>query len=58
MKNLKALGRIVLGILRELSDQGAYRRHLSAHGRKHSPEEWRHFSEHRFHDRYSRPKCC
>jgi hypothetical protein len=46
------------GLLRELSDETAYRRHLAAHGREHSPEEWRRFSDRRFHAKYLRPKCC
>lgn len=49
---------IVLGLLRELSDQNAYARHLAAHGRVHSPEEWRRFSDHLMHAKYIRPKCC
>jgi hypothetical protein len=58
MKRLKALGRIVIGILRELSDESAYRRHLAMHGRTHSGAEWRHFLEHRLQAKYTRPKCC
>jgi hypothetical protein len=58
MNSLKALGKILLGILRELSDEGPYQRHLKSHGREHSPHEWRHFCEHRLRIKYSRPKCC
>ncbi len=39
---------ILRGILDELSDQNAYRRHLAAHGAKHSAEEWRKFSDERY----------
>ena len=55
---MKHLWRIVLGILRELSDENAYQRHLSAHGRTHSKEEWHRFSEWRLKAKYERAKCC
>jgi len=51
-------GRLVLGLLRELADENAYQRHLEAHGRPHSPQEWRLFSEERLQARFTRPKCC
>jgi hypothetical protein len=47
-----------MGLLRELSDENAYRRHLKAHGRAHSGEEWRKFSEQRLRAKYLKPKCC
>lgn len=50
--------RLLLGLLRELSDESAYRRHLAAHGRVHSRGEWRKFSDQRLMARYIRPKCC
>jgi hypothetical protein len=50
--------RTVLSILREISDENAYRRHLVSHGRKHSAEEWRRFSDQRFARKYARAKCC
>ena len=50
--------RFVLDLLRELADENAYRRHLAAHGRAPSPEEWRRFSDERLGARYSRAKCC
>lgn len=58
MKHLRALGRTILGLLRELGDESAYRRHLAAHGRVHSAEEWRRFYEERLGAKYRRPKCC
>ena len=45
-------------LLRELADENAYRRHLAAHGRTHSAEEWRRFSDERLRARYMRAKCC
>ena len=58
MSYLKNAGRILLALLRELADENAYARHLRAHGRAHSPEEWRRFCEHRLGAKYSRAKCC
>ena len=58
MSGLRRLGKLVLALLRELSDENAYQRHLAAHGRTHSAEEWRHFSEHRLLAKYARAKCC
>ena len=58
MKRLRAFGRLILALLRELSDESAYHRHLAAHGRRHSPEEWRRFSDQRLRAKYLRAKCC
>ena len=49
---------LVMGLLRELSDENAYQRHLAAHGRPPSAEEWRRFSEERLRAKYARAKCC
>ena len=58
MRWLRRAGRLALELLRELGDESAYRRHLAAHGRAHSREEWRRFLDARLHARYVRPKCC
>jgi hypothetical protein len=58
MRRLQSLGKLVLAILRELGDEAPYQRHLLAHGREHSPEEWRRFCEERLNAKYKRPKCC
>ena len=55
---MRRLGRLVMAILRELADENAYRRHLESHGRRHSGEEWRRFSEERLRAKYMRAKCC
>ena len=55
---MRRLGSLILAILRELADENAYSRHLAAHGRTHSGEEWRRFSEERLRARYQRAKCC
>ena len=55
---MKTFWSIVKGIIRELSDESAYARHLASHGAAHSGEEWRRFCEHRLHAKYSRAKCC
>ncbi|HWC99528.1 MAG TPA: hypothetical protein VG456_22365 [Candidatus Sulfopaludibacter sp.] len=53
----KALA-LFLRLLRELADENAYHRHLVAHGRTASKEEWRRFSEERLRAKYARAKCC
>ena len=58
MTRLRCFARIVAGLLRELADENAYQRHLAAHGRVHSPAEWRRFSEARLQARFTHPKCC
>jgi hypothetical protein len=58
MKAVRSVLAVLWGILQELSDESAYRRHLEWHGRSHSAEEWRRFSEERLRARYVRPKCC
>jgi len=50
--------RLLWSVLREIGDQNAYDRHLSAHGTAHSAAEWRKFSDERFHAKYQRAKCC
>jgi hypothetical protein len=55
---MRRLVRFILALLRELSDENAYRRHLNAHGREASREEWRRFSEERMRAKYARAKCC
>jgi hypothetical protein len=55
---MKKLVRLVLDLLRELSDENAYQRHLALHGRPHSGPEWRRFSEERLRAKYARAKCC
>jgi hypothetical protein len=55
---MKRFAKLVLSLLRELSDENAYRRHLAAHGRPHSGAEWRRFSEERLRAKYARAKCC
>lgn len=57
-KQLQAAGRLLLELLRELADENAYERHLAAHGRAASPEEWRRFSDERLQAKYGRPRCC
>ena len=55
---MKQAWALFLGLLRELSDQNAYARHLEAHGVAHSGDEWRKFSEERLRAKYMRAKCC
>jgi hypothetical protein len=58
MTRLRKIAALAWEILRELSDERAYRRHLDLHGLSPSPEEWRKFSDNRLVARYTRPKCC
>lgn len=58
MRHLRDFGKFVMALLRELSDESAYQRHLTAHNRRHSAEEWRRFCEHRLREKYARAKCC
>ena len=58
MSHLRQLAALILDLLREIGDENAYRRHLSAHGREHSGAEWRRFSEERLRAKYARAKCC
>jgi hypothetical protein len=55
---MRRLVGFVKELLRELADENAYQRHLAAHGRAHSAEEWRRFSDERLRAKYARPKCC
>lgn len=55
---MRRLFNLVMQLLRELADENAYQRHLTAHGFTHSGEEWRRFSEQRMREKYARAKCC
>lgn len=57
-RRLREFWHILKGIVRELSDENAYERHLAAHGAQHSGAEWRRFSEARMQRKYSNAKCC
>jgi len=54
----KAVAQIISGIVAEISDQNAYRRHLVAHGAVHSPEQWRRFQDEHAAASSRRPRCC
>jgi hypothetical protein len=58
MRELRSFAQLVWRLLRELSDETAYQRHLSVHQAQSSPEEWRRFSEERLRSKYTRPRCC
>lgn len=58
LSRLAQLGRIVMGILREIGDENAYARHLAARGVPPSRDEWRLFSDARMKRKYMRAKCC
>ncbi len=58
MRRIQRAASILLAILRELADENAYQRYLSARGLAPSPEAWRCFSNARLAARFERPKCC
>jgi hypothetical protein len=58
MNTLRECAKLLWQILRELSDETAYQRHLTSHGVPSSPGEWRRFSDERLRAKYVRPKCC
>jgi hypothetical protein len=58
MRLLRRFGALALGLLHEIADENAYRRHLAASGRRHSGAEWRRFSEERLRAKYAGAKCC
>ena len=55
---MRAILRVLWGVIREIADENAYERHLRARGRPHSAEEWRRFCDRRFARKYARAKCC
>lgn len=58
MRRVRAVLKILMGLLRELSDETPYKRHLAAHGIEHSGEAWRRFSAERFRRKFITPRCC
>lgn len=55
---MKRFFEILRGLIDELTDQSAYRRHLAAHGTAHSAEEWRKFCDERYRGKSTRARCC
>jgi hypothetical protein len=55
---VRRLAKFVVALLREISDENAYARHLQAHNLQPSGAEWRKFSEERMRQKYARAKCC
>ncbi|MEQ1887070.1 MAG: hypothetical protein ABL967_18555 [Bryobacteraceae bacterium] len=49
---------LVLATLREIGDENAYQRHLTAHGAQHSAQEWRRFCDERWQAKSKRGRCC
>ena len=58
MKFLKTFATVLKGILDEIADQNAYRRHLAHHGLVHSGEEWRKFCDRLWEEQSRRGRCC
>lgn len=55
---MRTFFKLVLQLLRELSDENAYQRHLAAHGVAHSGAEWRRFCDERWLASSRRARCC
>jgi hypothetical protein len=55
---MRAILRGLMVLLREIADENAYARHLQSHGRVHSAEEWRRFSDERLARKFAQGKCC
>jgi hypothetical protein len=55
---MKRFGRLVLELLRELSDESGYARFLAREGRAPSREAWIEVSDLRLRAKYMRAKCC
>jgi hypothetical protein len=49
---------LLRALLRELSDEAPYQRHLVAHGVPHSAEEWRRFCDEKWGAKAKRSRCC
>jgi hypothetical protein len=45
-------------LVRELSDESAYKRYLRASGQAPSAAAWKAFSDRRYRRKYSNAKCC
>ena len=58
MSRIRKTGNLLWELLRELADQSAYERYLKQRQARHSPEEWRRFSDARLAARFGQPKCC
>jgi hypothetical protein len=58
MSRIRELLKVLWSVVRELSDESAYQRHLARSGAAHSAAEWRKFSECRFNAKYRRARCC
>jgi hypothetical protein len=58
MRKLVKLLQAIRNLIRELSDEAAYERHLQVSGRIHSAQEWQSFIDRRYRRKYQNAKCC
>ncbi len=58
MKRLADIWELWVALVRELTDESAYARHLQRTGRLHSRTEWKSFIDHRHAKKYQNAKCC
>ncbi len=58
MNILRRGWKLLHALFREISDEGAYKRHLQRSGRTHSGQEWRTFIDRRHGRKFKNAKCC
>lgn len=58
MKMLRKIFELARGLMRQLSDETPYKRHLQWTGHPHSAAEWKAFSDERHRRKYKNAKCC
>jgi hypothetical protein len=58
MKRLQRVAILLRDLLREISDESAYQRHLTSRHRLHCRREWQQFQDQRLQSKFIRPKCC
>jgi hypothetical protein len=58
MTFLRQFVAMVKGIVDEIADQNAYKRHLAFHGVEHSADEWRRFCDEHWEAKSKRGRCC
>jgi hypothetical protein len=58
MRLLRSLRRYLVGLIQELSDEGAYARHLTRDRVPHSKKEWQRFHDCRLERKFRGGRCC
>jgi len=58
MSKLQQVFRLLVSLIREISDESAYERYLRNSGQQHSRETWRRFIDKRHSRKFKNAKCC